>query len=127
VDVIVAFALLAAVLALVLTHALRSQRGHATDQPGQEPTVTLSVLPGRSAVVTVDANGERPAGTAYLVDQAVCHAFTLDGIDVVEVRQPDGELLERRLRPVLGWPVGRTPAASPGAGRPPLALRKSDR
>ena len=126
-DVIVASALLAAVLALALTYALRRQRGHAPDQPGQESTVTLAVIPGRRAVVTVDAEGERSAGTAYLVDHAVCHAFTLDGIDVVEVRQARGEILERRLRPTLGWPVTGTPAAQPAEGRPPLALRRSDR
>ena len=62
-DVIVAIALLAAVLALALTHAFRGQRRHAADQPGQEPAVTLSVLPGRRAVVTVDAKGDRLAGT----------------------------------------------------------------
>ena len=125
-DVIVAIALLAAVLALALTHGLRGQRGHAADQPGQEPAVTLSVLPGRRAVVTVDAKGDRSAGTAHLVDHAVRHAFTLDGIDGVEVRQADGELLERRLRPTLGWPAMPTPAAPPAEGRPPLALREPD-
>jgi len=127
VEPIVAIALLAAVLALALTHALRGQRGHAADQPGQEPAVTLSVLPGQRAIVTVDANGDHSAGTADLVDHAVRHAFTLDAIDVVEVRQADGDLLERRLRPTIGWPVGRTLAAPPAEGRQPLALRKPDR
>jgi len=127
VDVIVALALLAAVLALGLTHALRGKRRHATDQPDQEATVTLAVLPGRRAVVTVDAKGDLAADTADLMDHAVRHAFTLNGIDSVEVRRADGELLERRLRPAPGWPVIRTPAAPPAEGRPPLALRKSDR
>ena len=122
-DVIVAIALLAAVLALALAHAFRGQRRHAADQPGTEPAVTLSVLPGRRAVVTVDAKGDHSSGTAHLVDHAVRHAFTLDGIDSVEVRQADGELLERRLRPTLGWPTIPTPAAPPAEGRPPLSLR----
>jgi hypothetical protein len=127
VEVIVALALLAAVLALALTHALRGQREHAADQPGEEPAVTLSVLPGRRAVVTLDAKGDRSSGTAHLVDHAARHAFTLDGIDVVEVRRADGELLERRLRPTFGWPTKPTPAAPPAEGRPRLALREPDR
>ena len=125
-ETIVAIALLTAVLALALTHVLRGQREHAGDQPGEEPAVTLSVLPGRRAVVTLDAKGDRSSGTAHLVDHAARHAFTLDGIDVVEVRRADGELLERRLRPTLGWPAMSTPAAPPAEGRPPLAVHEPD-
>jgi hypothetical protein len=122
VDAIVALALLAAVLALALAHALRRQRGHATDQPGQEPTVTLAVLPGRRAVVTVDADPARSPGAADLVDQAVEDAFVFDGVDGVEVRRTDGELLERRLRPTPERPTFPMPAAPLPEDRPPLAV-----
>ena len=98
-DVIVAIAVLAVVLAITSTRTLRGLRRHRTDQPGKEPGVTLSVLPGRRAVVTLDAERDRSSAAAHLVDQAVRDAFTLDGIGSVEVRRADGELLERRLRP----------------------------
>jgi len=126
VEVIVAIALLTAVLAIALIHALRGQREHAAGQPGEEPAVTLSVLPGRRAVVTLDANGDRSSETAQLVNHAAREAFTLNGIDVVEVRRANGELLERRLRPTLGWPALPKPAAPPTEGRPPLALREPE-
>jgi hypothetical protein len=67
-----------------------------------DPGVTLSVLPGRLAIVTLDAEPDRSAAAAHLVDQAVRDAFTLEGVDEVEVRRTDGELLERRLRPAPG-------------------------
>ena len=98
-DVIVPITILAAVLGLAVTRALRGLRGPRTDQPGTEPGVVLAVLPGRRAVVTVDADPERSLGAAHLVDQAVQDAFAFDGVDRVEVRGADGELLERRLRP----------------------------
>ena len=104
-DVIVFIAILAAVLGLAFTRALRGRRGPRTGQPGDEPGVTLAVLPGRRAVVTVDAEPERSPGAADLVDQAVQDAFTFDGVDGVEVRRADGELLERRLRPTPEWPT----------------------
>ena len=126
-DVFVAIVVLTAVLALALTRALRARRGHRTDQPGMDPGVTLSVLPGRLAVVTLDAERDRSAEAAHLVEQAVRDAFTLDGVDDVEVRRTDGELLERRLRPTPGWTSMPTPAAPPAEGRLPLALREPDR
>ena len=49
--------------------------------------------------MTVDVEPECSPGAAHLVDQAVQDAFTFDGVDGVEVRRADGELLERRLRP----------------------------
>ena len=98
-DVIVPIAILAAVLGLAFTPALQGLRGSRVDQPGDEPAVTLAVLPGRKAVVTVNADPERFPDAAHLVDQAVRDAFTFDGVDRVEVRRADGELLERRLRP----------------------------
>jgi hypothetical protein len=123
VDVIVPLAILAAVLGLAFTRALRGLRGPGTDQPGDEPGVTLAVLPGRRAVVTVNAETERSAGTAHLVDQAVQDAFTFDGVDGVELRRADGELLERRLRPTSDSPTMPAPAAPLPEGRPPLSLR----
>ena len=62
-------------------------------------SVTLSVLPTRTAVVVVDVGpGPRPADLAGLVDHAVRDAFVFDAVDVVEVRRRTGELLERRRR-----------------------------
>jgi hypothetical protein len=118
VDVLVAIVVLTAVLALALTRALRGRRGHPADQPGMDPSVTLSVLPRRRAVVTLDAEPDRSPAAADLVDQAVRDAFTLDGVDDVEVRRADGELLERRLRPEPGWTSMSTPAAPAAACAP---------
>jgi hypothetical protein len=126
VDVIVPLALLAAVLGLAFTRALRGLRGPGTDQPGNEPGVTLVVLPGRRAVVTVVAPPERSPGAAHLVDEAVRDAFTFDSVDGVEVRRADGELLERRLRPIPEWPTAPGPASPLAEGRPPLALHDPD-
>jgi hypothetical protein len=119
VEVIVAIALPAALLVLALTQSFRGPREHAADQPSEDPAVTLSVRPGRRAVVTLDAKGDRSPVTAHLVDHAVRHAFTLQGIDAVEVRRADGELLERRRRPTLGWPAIAAPAAPPTAAGTP--------
>jgi hypothetical protein len=126
VDVIVPIAILAAVLGLVFTRSLRGLRGPLTDQPGDEPCVTLAVLPGRRAVVTVDVEPERSPGTADLVDQAVHDAFTFEGVDGVEVRRADGELLERRMRSTPDPPAMPLPVAPLPEGRPPLALRDPD-
>jgi hypothetical protein len=71
--------------------------------------------------VTIDAQPERSPGAAHLVDQAVQDAFTFDGVDGVEVRRADGELLERRQRPTPEWPATPVPAAPLAEGRPPLA------
>jgi hypothetical protein len=120
VDVIVPLAFLAAVLGFAFTRALRGPREPRSDRTGNEPAVTLAVLPGRRAVVTVDAEPERSSGAAHLVDQAVQDAFTFDGVDGVEVRGADGELLERRLRPTPEWPVP-VPAAPLAEGPPTLA------
>ena len=126
VDVLVPLALLAALLSPAFTRVLRRLRESRTDQPGDEPSVTLAVLPGRRAVVTVDAEPEGASGVADLVDWAVQDAFMFDGVDRVEVRRADGELLERRLRPTPEWPTKPMPAAPPAGGRPPLALRDPD-
>ena len=55
--------------------------------------VTLSVLPGRTAVVSLD-QGADPA----LLEQAVTEALTFGTVDVVEIRHRDGQLLDRRSR-----------------------------
>ena len=99
-DVIIPVTVLAVVLGLAFTRALRDRRAARTDHSGDGPSVTLSVLPGRKAVVTVEADPARSPGAAHLVDQAVRDAFAFDGVDGVEVRSAHGELLERRLRPV---------------------------
>jgi hypothetical protein len=111
VDVVVPIAILVALLAVAFTRALRGLREPRTDQSGDEPGVTLAVLPGRRAVVTIDAEPERASGVADLVDQAVRDAFTFDSVDGVEVRRADGELLEWRLRPTPEWPAMPMPAA----------------
>jgi hypothetical protein len=61
--------------------------------------VTLSVLRCRTAVVRLDL-GADPASAAVspLVEHAVHEAFFFESVDFVEVRGPDGELLDRRSR-----------------------------
>lgn len=98
-DVIVPLALLSAVLGLTFTRALRSRRGPRTSRPGDDPRVTLAVVSGGTAIVTVGTEAERSPGAAQLVDEAVQDALAFHGVDSVEVRRADGELLERRLRP----------------------------
>ena len=71
------------------------QKARQTSEVG----VTLSVLPGRTAVVRLDL-GADPASAAIapLVEHAVREAFLFETVDVVEVRGPDGQLLDRRSR-----------------------------
>jgi hypothetical protein len=76
--------------------------------------------------VTVDVNPEHSPGAAHLVDQAIKDAFTFDGVDGIEVRRADGELLERRLRPTSDSSAIPIPAAPLPESRPPLALRDPD-
>jgi hypothetical protein len=125
VDVILPLAILAAILGLAFARAFRGLRGRLA-QAADEPHVTLSVLPGHRAVVTVDTESARCASAAHLVDQAVQDALTFDGVDGVEVRRTDGELLELRLRPTPGWATAPVPATPPAEGRPPLALHDPD-
>jgi hypothetical protein len=103
-DVIVPSAVLAAVVSLTSAPALRGRRGPPADQPREEPGVTLAMLPGRRAVVTLQAEGGR-VSPADLVDLAVREAFRFDGVGAVEVRRADGALIERRLRPTPAWPA----------------------
>ena len=98
-NVLVPLAILASLLGFTFIRAVQGLRETSRDHPGDEAGVTLAVLPGGSAVVTVDAEPQRSPAVAHLVDQAIHDAFTFDGVDGVEVRRAGGELLERRLRP----------------------------
>jgi hypothetical protein len=101
-DVFVAITLLTAMVILAMTRARRRHRANRIDQVNRidqaPPTsrVLLSVLPDRTALVTVDVkcDASSPA-VAELVNEAVRHAFTLASVDNVEVRRSDGELLGR--------------------------------
>jgi len=89
-------------LAAAAVAVVRFVSGRRLD-PGRplppEMSVTLSVLPSRTAVVMLDAAPDAPStAVAGLVDQAVRDAFVLDVVDVVEVRRRNGELVERRSR-----------------------------
>jgi hypothetical protein len=62
-------------------------------------SVTLSVLPSRTAVVVLDADSEIPSRALdRLVNRAVRDAFVFEAVDAVEVRRRTGELLFRRHR-----------------------------
>ena len=89
----------AAVVAFVLIRAVRSRRPETDAPPPAEMSVTLSVLPTRTAVVVLDVETEAPsAALTRLVEHAIRDAFVFDAVDAVEVRRRNGELLERRRR-----------------------------
>jgi hypothetical protein len=89
----------AAAVAFVVVRLVTGGRLRPGRRLPSEMSVTLSVLPSRTAVVRLDvASDAPPAALASLVDQAVRDAFVLDAVDVVEVRRRDGDLLERRRR-----------------------------
>jgi hypothetical protein len=97
--VIVVVALLVAVLIVTIIRVRRHQR-NLIDQGPRAPGVLLSVLPDRTALVTLDVKSDASSPTvAPLVDEAVQHAFALASVDEVEVRRSDGELLCRLSRP----------------------------
>ncbi len=61
--------------------------------------VTLSVLPGGTAIVRLDVGADASSAVlAPLVEHAVSEALALKTVDVVEVRSNDGRLLDRRSR-----------------------------
>jgi hypothetical protein len=125
VNVLVAILLLLVAAVLAISRSSRSLHRRRTSQPRHEPSVTLSVLPGGRAVVTLDAEGDESAtALAHLVDPAVGDAFALASVETVEVRRRDGTLVDRRSRPALGWPATPMPTTPPAEGRPPLALRE---
>jgi microcompartment protein CcmK/EutM len=93
---LVAFPALAAVL--LIAEGIRCGRA-ARRQPAEEVAVTLSVVAGRTAVVVLEGGSAAgSAAGATLVERAVRDAFVLEAVDVVEVRRPDGALLDRRHR-----------------------------
>ena len=97
--VIVVVTLLAAILTITLIRA-RHRHRNLIDQGPQAPGVLLSVLPDRTALVTLDVKSDASsAAVAQLVDEAVQHAFALASVDDVEVRRSDGALLDRLRRP----------------------------
>jgi hypothetical protein len=62
-------------------------------------SVRLSVMPDRRAVVVVDVGADAPSGALDpLVQDVIRDAFVFDAVDVVEVRRPNGELVDRRRR-----------------------------
>src|SRR5690348_10322939 len=87
-DVIVAIALLTAMVILAMTRARRRYRANRIDQAPPAPSVLLSVLPDRTALVTVDVRSDASSpAVAELVDAAVRHAFGLASVENVEVRR----------------------------------------
>ena len=88
----------AAVVAFIVSRVVRGRRL----DPGAhlpEPSVRLSVLPTRTALVVLDLGVDAPsAAVAKLVEHAVRDAFVFDAVDVVEVRHRNGEPLEQRHR-----------------------------
>ncbi len=102
-DGVVGIALSATMVILAMTRA-RPHGANRIVQAPPEPSVVLSVLPDRTALVTVDVKSDAFSPTvAWLVDEAVRHAFTLR-VDNVEVRRSDGKLLDRPRRPKLARP-----------------------
>lgn len=80
-----------------LFHIGRARR--LLGNPPAEMSVTLSVLPTRTAVIVLDgATDSGSAALAALVDQAVTDAFSFNAVDRVEVRRRNGDLLETRRR-----------------------------
>ena len=93
-------------VAMVAAGAARAGRaGHAirvrSRAAPEEVSVTLSVLPTRTAVVVVDTDADEfSAVVNCLVQHAVREAFLFDAVDVVEVRRRTGMVVDRRRRPV---------------------------
>jgi len=96
---LLAIAVLTAVAPLVVIRVLHRRR---LDRPAHRPpgmSVTLSVLPSRTAVVVLGAESDTSSRALdRLVDRAVRDAFVFEAVDVVEVRRRNGEFLYRRHR-----------------------------
>jgi hypothetical protein len=61
--------------------------------------VTLSVLPGGTAVVTLELGADASsASIAPLVEHVVDEALAFETVDIVEIRSRDGQLIDRRRR-----------------------------
>ena len=98
-------------VAVVLTFAAGAVRAWRVRRraAADEMSVTLSVLPTRTAVVVVDVDGDVVSpGLTRLVQHAVREAFVFSAVDVVEVRRRDGGVVERRHRPVRTGVGART-------------------
>lgn len=108
------FVALVAVVAVAafMTVRIMQRRRPGSGRPVRSDTqVTLSVLPSRTAVVMLERGVDAPsAALNRLVEHAVREAFVFRSVDIVEVRKPDGQLLDRRRRP-----LGQRPSGSTGA------------
>jgi hypothetical protein len=94
---LVVIALPLTALAFILVGAAQARRVVPDAPPAM--SVTLSVLPTRTAVVVLDVETAAPsADLAGLVEHAVRDAFRFHAVNAVEVRRRNGEVLERRLR-----------------------------
>ena len=86
-------------VAFAVAHFVKLRR---TTSEVHQPTdlgVTLSVLPSRTAVITLELGGDPcSAAVASLVEHAVKEAFAFETVDALEVRDRDGHLLDRRSR-----------------------------
>jgi len=80
-------------VALVVIRVVDARRTTTGAHLPSEVGVTLSVLPGGTAVITVELGADAP-----LVEHAVNEALAYDSIDIVEIRSPDGQLIDRRGR-----------------------------
>ena len=86
-------------VALVFARIVHLRRRTSEFNMPWDAAVTLSVLPTRTAVVMIDLGADASsAAVAPLVEHAVNDAFALETVDVVEVRSPDGHVLDRRCR-----------------------------
>jgi Ethanolamine utilization protein EutJ (predicted chaperonin) len=92
-------AVLVAAVAVVVTRAVPARYLGRRPHRSGEMSVTLSVLPTRTAVVVLGVETVASStALARLVEHAVRDAFVFDAVDAVEVRRRNGELLERRRR-----------------------------
>jgi hypothetical protein len=78
----------------------RHRRNLIDQAASAPPGVLLSILPDKTAVVKLALESDASSATvALLVDEAVRDAFALGGVEDVEVRRSDGQLLGRARRP----------------------------
>ena len=86
-------------VALIVARVLDARRITSEVDLPSDVGVTLSVLPNRTAVVTLERGADASsASIAPLVEQAVNEALAFATVDAVEVRSRDGQLLDRRRR-----------------------------
>jgi hypothetical protein len=86
-------------VALVVARLVALRRSTSEVHLAVAVGVTLSVLPSRTAVVTLEPGADAySAPVASLVEHAVNEAFAIETVNAVEVRSSDGQLLDRRCR-----------------------------